>query len=327
MKILKALSVFYFLFFNISALIAQNLLAFDSRMSNFEKGKIKNEFIPTTSKPTDKFVFIDFVGTGDIQKSLSQGDGITANTGLGIIFERYNGEIQPIFTKSKNYIQSLELEAVINIASTADSIRANFNNNKLENRRSFGTYILNPISQKQSLFLNANVIFGYPDKWFFKKITPIISGINIRLITSNSVWAYEDNFQNLGVLALRAGVFHEFIPDNFRIDEKGRSKYSLFAGINYSYRGIYGDISANQNEEFLKNVLGNTETNFNGFDFNFGFRLNNLRAEFEMPTLRAKNVQIEGLTNTQFVFSIKFVGGFSLKIDEKSISETTSTNQ
>ena len=45
--------------------------------------------MPARSAPTDGKVFIDFVGSGDIQKSISEGKEINANTGMGIIFENY----------------------------------------------------------------------------------------------------------------------------------------------------------------------------------------------------------------------------------------------
>lgn len=304
-------------FFHLPILYSQTPFVASAIYQDVPKGSYLESFKkPITTLPTKNYVFIDFVGTGDIQKSLSEGDGVNANTGLGIIFERYNGSIGSEFSKSKNIIQSFELEALINVASTADTINASFNNSLLENRRNFGTYIINPISQNQSLFVNANLYLGYPDSGFVGKISPYISGINARFITSNSVWGNQDGFRNLGAVSFRAGIFHEFIPDNFRINEEGRSKYSLFLGLNYAYRGVFGDITSDSNKVFFENILGTNETNYNGWELNFGFRLNNLRAEFEMPTLKAKNAQVEGLTNTQFIFSLKFVGGFSLKLDQ-----------
>ncbi|MEM6844654.1 MAG: hypothetical protein AAF632_20725 [Bacteroidota bacterium] len=265
------------------------------------------------AKPTNDRTYLDFVGSGDIQKSVSQGDNISANTGLGVIFERFRGFEQ--------LIQSFELEGTINIASTSDSIIAEFDNNGLANRRDFGAYVLNPVSVNQSLFLNSNVYFGYPDETIFAEVARWVSGINIRAITSNNVWSYNDSIANLGALYFRIGLFHEFIPDNFRVKddetEFGRSKYSIFFGLNYSYRGIIGDITADNNKELMQKVLGSTEKNFGGFEANFGFKLNNLRAEFQMPILVKEN-SISGLTNTQFIFSIKFIGGFPLRLTKVS---------
>lgn len=269
--------------------------------------------LPIKQPPTENKIYIDFVGTGDIQKSISEGQAINANTGLGIIHERYNSP--------KSGFQSLEFEAFINIFTTADTIVGELSNSQLTNRRNFSTYLLNPVSVKQSVFLNSNYYFGYPGG--FAKISRIVSGFNVRFIASNNVWKLnEDTVRNLGGLYFRAGIFHELIPDNYRVDENGRSKYSCFFGINYTHRGMYGDLSSNENKEARKRFLGTDVRSFSGLELDFGFRLNNIRAEFQMPMLSGKKVQVQGLTNTQFLFSIKFVGGFSLKLTPKESAET-----
>ena len=277
---------------------------------------------PPRSISTNDKIFIDFIGSGDIQKSMSEGKEINANTGIGIIFERTKWIKNDDLMIMHEIIQSFELEGTINIATTADTIISKMNNNVLQNRRNFGTYVLNPISSKQSLYINSNIYFGYPikkdlEKTFFAKIASVVSGVNMRVISSNNIWRYNESDTNLGVLAIRAGVFHEFIPDNYRLSkEEGRSKYSLFLGMNYTYRGVFGDISSSKNDELRTNILGTSKTQFQGFEMNFGFRLNNLRAEFQMPMLKNNDETIDGLTNTQFLFSIKFIGGFALKLKE-----------
>lgn len=258
---------------------------------------------------------MDFVGTGDIQKSVSKGDDINANTGIGVIFQRYEG--------LDKFFQSLELSGSINIASTSDSTVASGDSTNINNRRDYGSYILNPISSKQSIYADANVYFGetYKAKYDFIPIVfgKIISGMNVRLVASNSVWKYNDTTSHLGGLYFRAGLFHEFIPNNYRVvdagsDDDGKSKYSIFIGAHFSHRGIIGDISNSTNEAFRTSVLGSKQRSYNGLELNFGFRLNNIRAEFQVPMLRPTSNSVEGLTDTQFIFSIKFVGGFSLKL-------------
>jgi hypothetical protein len=284
--------------------------------TNNNNANKKNRFAPPTT--VDK-VYIDFVGSGDIQKSFSEGKEINANTGLGIIFERYNNP--------SRLIQSYEIEGTITIASTADTITANIQNNSVQNRRSFGTYILNPVSARQSLYVNSNVYFGYPSEHpKFSKLAAVVSGFNIRFISSNNIWKYKDTVTNLGALALRVGFFHEFIPDNYRITSEGKSKYSLYCGIYYTYRGIFGDLSFPSQDELRKKILGSSQTQFNGIETSFGFRLNNIRAEFQMPVLKSINNSIDGLTNSQFLFSLKFVGGFSLKIEPTNSQNNNQQN-
>lgn len=167
------------------------------------------------------------------------------------------------------------------------------------------------------MYINSNIYFGNYDE---NKWAKWISGVNFRMISSNSTWKYKERTSNLGAIAVRVGIFHEFFPDNYRINKEGRSRYSLFAGANYSYRGIWGDIVSDKNIDLRNDILGSKDKNFHGIEFNFGFKINNIRAEFQMPIFN-KVQSIEGLTDTQFLFSIKFIGGFSLKLDDHPVAE------
>lgn len=283
---------------------------------------------PFKQPSTGHGVFIDFVGTGDIQKTISEGQDIQANTGLGIVYER-------VSDREDRPFQSLELDAFINIFTTADTLMGEFADGRLVNRRSFSSYVLNPISSRQSTYINANYYFGYPKKdgeyTAFGKFANYVSGVNARFIASNNVWQYnEDTIRNIASLYARLGVFHEILPDNYRYDEKtGRVKYSCTIGLNYSFRGLFGDLSSESNEIVREKFLGSSRRNFGGLELNFGFRLNNIRTEFQMPILSGKgNNAIEGLTNTQFLFSIKFVGGFGLKLNsEEASGDRTNVNK
>ena len=97
----------------------------------------------TKEEKKKEIMFLDFVGNGNLQSSISQGDDIQASTGLGVIFERFFNGNSPLF-------ESFELEASINVASTVDAIEAETNDaNQITNRRDFGTYVLNPLNSKQ----------------------------------------------------------------------------------------------------------------------------------------------------------------------------------
>ena len=117
---------------------------------SFNRAKKKAYFDEPVT--TDK-TYLDFVGTGDIQKALSGGQDLSANTGAGIIFERYRG--------LKTWFQSLEAEMSINIATTSDSIMANVESingaNMVTNQRDFGSYMINPQSGKEAIYANANL--------------------------------------------------------------------------------------------------------------------------------------------------------------------------
>lgn len=300
--------------FPCSAQLKQEIVQ-TANLTSTDRQPYENKSLPTMY-PT----FLDFVGAGDLQQSVSSGANAKASTGAGIIFERYNGTKEDIENGIDKIIQSLEMEAVINIASTADTIVANFNEeNELMNRRDFGNFLLYPVGKKQSLYFNANVYFGYPEK--FSWLTKIFSGANFRILTSNNTWKNKDQSVEMGVLSFRAGLFHEFIPDNMRLDDEGRSKYSFFLGANFAYRGIIGDINSTENKTFRQNLLGSTETDFRGVELNLGFRLYNLRFEFQMPIFRDKN-SISGLTDTQFLYTVRFVGGFPMKLNKEKPADS-----
>ncbi|HWK02581.1 MAG TPA: hypothetical protein VNS58_03065 [Puia sp.] len=78
-------------------------------MPDFSRQKSK---LFVTEAPTPDKIYLDFVGTGDIQKAVSGGQQLNANTGAGIIFERHTND-----DALKGWFQSLEVEMAINIAT------------------------------------------------------------------------------------------------------------------------------------------------------------------------------------------------------------------
>ncbi|HWB24944.1 MAG TPA: hypothetical protein VG738_05670 [Chitinophagaceae bacterium] len=246
---------------------------------------------------------LNFVGDGNIQKSLAQGQSINANTGVGVVFERY--------LPDNLLIRNFSIEAQINIATTADTITGKIDTatRALLNRRNFGTYILNPVSAKQAITLNADVNFikGFSND--------IITGANFHAVASNNVWVYGDSACNLGAAYVRLGVYHDFIPEDYRYDKNGLVKYSLVFGNSLTSRIIFGDITLPQSDNFRKNALGNPAKSFVGWEWFVRIRLSNLVAEFDAPVIGTKGASIPGLNNTQFVFSVRFIGGFSIKLN------------
>lgn len=309
----------------ISLCVAQSNKAISLQSTFSQSALTKKDTANPNSIPDLKpSFFVDFVGSGDIQKSLSQGQEIQANTGVGVDIERFLG-------KSK-FIQSYEIESRINIASTSDTIKAVVKDGEVQNIRDFGTYLLNPTSVKQALFINANVYFGQTIRQSGKRqgkearFPKVISGINFRSNVSNNVWQYEDSACDLGVLALRTGVFHEFIPFANRLTDQGRSKFSLILGANFSFRRIFGDITTVQKDYFRTKILNNPQKSFYGWEWTFGFRLDNLIAEFQAPVFDTKYTSIPGFNNTQFVFTIRFIGGFGLKLNDNSSKPASGDN-
>lgn len=276
---------------------------------------------------------IDFVGTANLQQNISEAsEEVQGSAGLGVIFERYfleRDKAGKIKTQYRSrFFESLDMEAYINVASSIDSLRADVDETGIvTNQRNFGTYILNPVSPKQSIFINANIFFNPELDWDSGSwITKIISGANFRVNASNILWNFNDETSNVskygGAISFRFGFFHEFLPNDKIRDKENKRKYSIRLGLNYSSRNITGDISSESNDPFREQFLGTTDKDFSGWEPSFGFRLNNIIAEFTMPMIGgASKSDIEGLTDTQFQFSIRFVGGFSLKVNREDDNE------
>lgn len=306
MKSLSISTIFYLLLLIFpEALFSQHYEVSSSNLTslNFEKTASAKKVLSPNGGKTN----ISFVGNGDLQNSISQDSKTQANTGLGVFFSRTWNDKERIF-------RSLEFDFIINVASTADSIKASIADGKVTNQRDFGSYIINPLNSKQATTFNFNLYFAETEKYNnLKWLISIINGFQLRFNASNSLWNYDSTSVNLSGFLLRIGLFHDFIPESIRL-EKG---YSIILGANYSFRGIFGDIRFAKNKEFRKTLLNTDRYKFSGFEANLGMRFKNVRAEVQIPMFKYPGVGVPGLTNTQFITSIRFVGGFPLKIKEK----------
>jgi hypothetical protein len=275
-----------------------------------------NTATPNTSS-TD--ATIEFVGDANIQKSLSSGDGIPANTGLGVIYK----ETLP---KRYKWLYSIEMGLTINVASTADSLKTSYTSNTVNNKSDFGNSILLPLNSGQAFNFSFKGYFTKPDtanhncKWSRTPsssdvplpipILNIISGMYVNFAGSNRNWS--DSLSKTTVKAsnvsTQVGIFHEFI------DPKDRENYSLTLGIGYSARWLLGDVAEEQYSSLRQNILGTTKTGFNGWEVILAFRLKNIQAEVHVPFLSQKN-GIPGLSGVQPNTFIGFSGGFPLKLN------------
>lgn len=273
----------------------------------------------------DGLTEIQFVGTGDIQLALAEGKDIAASTGLGAIFWRIWPNEQFEFEDFNSAMSGMELqlEIKVNVASTTDTISALFNNNILMNRRVFGSYILAPVSSGPATTINSiwyikpskyNTETGVTSRRLFNgkkfKGIPFIDGVELGAIAANQIWLY-DGFQakNVSMIGWRAGIFHEFLPDPVRRQEG----YSIRLGANYIGRSIQGDMG--RDSDTLNDLLLNQETTYHGLEFALTLRLRNIRAEASLPIMHIGATNpVPGLSGTQFLTAISFVGGFPLSI-------------
>ena len=246
---------------------------------------------------------LNFVGDANVQNSLSSGSELTANTGIGLVMDRF-------WLGNRNLFRQFTVSMTINVASTADSIMAEVSgNNEVLNQRDFGTYLLIPNSSKQSANLKGNLYFNDFGEEALK-VTKFVSGINFDLVGSNSNWVFKDQNLNLAALALKIGIFHEFIPDKIRFNDG----YSIIVGANYSSRYILGDLNFDQFSESKKSLINTDKSSFHGIEFTAKFKFRNIVAQVTLPFLAGD--EVPGLTRSQFVTSIGFVGGFPLKLSD-----------
>jgi hypothetical protein len=245
-------------------------------------------------------ILVQFVGSGEIQKSISAGTDIPASTGIGLQFRR----LFPIEYKFFNVVKisKIELDININIASNVDTISAILNkDNTVSNTRDFGSFMLSPVTSKQALLVNYRMHFRNQ------------FGVQANIISSNRVWENRNDtlFRDSWVscLSMRIGLFYEFIPRIFSSND-----YSVTFGLDLSQRSIFGDIYQKSHTDFRKNILQTTDRKFFGFEPNIILRLKNIRAEVSFPYMISDN-DISGLTNGQLILAIKFIGGFPLKLN------------
>lgn len=252
---------------------------------------------------------IEFVGDANIQKSLNNGSGIPANTGIGVVYR----EILPP-KYNKFFLFSLELGLTINVASTADTLKTMYDaSQKLLNSSDFGNSILLPSNSGQAYNLYTKFYFTNDRTGKQENPSPIfyiLSGGYINLNGSNRNWNDIESKQNIkaSTLSFQAGLFHEFIAPS------ARENYSITLGAGYTSRRILGDIVSVSNEDLRKRILGTTKTFYNGYEVIIGLRLKNIKAEVRIPVLSNKE-SIPGLTGTQPNTFIGFTGGFPLKLN------------
>lgn len=249
---------------------------------------------------------LNFFGNGNIQKSLDSGEKIPASTGLGV---NWNYWFPENATPNRLSFDKLELDAMINVAATVDTLIAKYNsNNTVANSSSFGGSLLTPLNSGQAVKLNLRMNFRKPI--FFKYI---IDGVKIKYVGSNRNWKFVENSAERVVQAttnyFRVGVFQEFLTKEL-LDH-----YSINFGLYLAYNSIQGDMGQKKNEGPRSVILNTPNTNFWGPEMSLEIRLKNLRAEFGYSWLGI-NDEVIGLTGGRLVTTISFVGGFGLKLKD-----------
>ncbi len=265
-------------------------------------------FLPAFKAKAQKEPQLNFYGAGNIQKSLDNGEKIPASTGLGVNWNYWFPK--PADTTKRFSFDKLELDAMINVAATVDTIIAKYDVNKLiTNSSTFGSSILTPLNSGQAVKLSLRLNFRKPI--LFRSL--FIDGIKIKYVGSNRNWQFDNNGQNQVIQGtnnyFRIGAFQEFLTKKLLDD------YSINFGLYIAYNSIQGDIGQKSNDSYRSKILGTTNTSFWGPEVALEIRLKNLRAEFGYSWLGTDN-EVPGLTGGRLLTTISFVGGFGLKLKD-----------
>lgn len=277
-----------------------------------DKAHIADETIPITVRsplPSDTAT-IQFVGNANIQPSLTGGSTIPANSGVGVIYKE-------TLSEAYKWLYSIEMQVAVNIASTVDTVKAQYDDKgQIINRSDFGNSLLLPLNSGQAFSFCARMYFtqydryrgrildadGYPLAWL-----GVISGLYLNAEGSNRNWSNDTTSIKASQLSLQLGFFHEFIkPAN-------RANYSITLGLGYSGRWLAGDITEHVYDDLRMRLTGSPRRAFGGAEVIVGLRLKDIKAEFHIPFLSTKN-PIPGLSGTQPSTLLGFTGGFSLQL-------------
>jgi|GEM_PF-4202773 len=271
---------------------------------------------------------IEFVGQGDIQQSINTGSKIAANTGIGVIYRENSN-------RHYGLLHNIEVDFSINVASTVDTVKSNFDNNskKLANPSAFGNSLLLPLNSGQAFsfsFIGSLTKKGGADGNYYRNAAPkplggIISGFRVDIAGSNRNWELDTipaaagtirgNIIKSSMLSTYVGVFYEFITPTAK-NNFGQNASATF-GFGLSARWLLGDAAQGNNPQ---QFLGTTAkiTSFVGPEFQLGLRFYNIKAAVHIPMLPSKaNNPIPGLTGTQPTTFIGFSGGFPIDLTKK----------
>lgn len=264
---------------------------------------------------------VTVIGSGELQKSISQGQDIAASTGMGFMYWR-------IWPKEEGGVE-LQLDFVINVASTVSTIVAETENNNIINNRAFGSYLLAPAIAGQSTDINAvfyfkDESFSTTDKKGLRKYLTYIDGVQFSAFGASQLWSYDSTFEvsnleeveevtitknyNVSVFGWRAGFFYGFPPES----DRREGGFSARLGLSYIGRAIQGDggqkgsAAENMREKFLLNK----RTTYHGVELGLVATYGNITAKAFVPIMHigSRNA-VPGLSGTQFITSIAFVGG------------------
>ncbi|MBK8848304.1 MAG: hypothetical protein IPO27_17905 [Bacteroidetes bacterium] len=250
----------------------------------------------------------EFFGDGNIQKTLNDNEEVPANTGVGFRYLRQFPSAQ--HRKGKNSMTTVyDIEAQINIASNADTIIADLDSNgNVSNQADFGSFMLLPTNSGQAAKFSWMVRREGQKKNFWG-----IDGFHFRFAAANQFFSKNNVSIKGSAISYYFGAFWEFIP---RFNDCINREYSIMVRLGFGSRNLAGNLASETpgSRALRKELIGATRHNYYGPEMGIALRVKNLRAEFSIPWMfaREKNNPVPGLNGAQFNTAISFIGGFPI---------------
>lgn len=260
--------------------------------------------------------YLDFVGAGNVQRSLDNGEGLPASTGLGVVLDEYHRKKQ-IFGGT---VDRVRFSGQINVANTDDSLTIAYGINGVENPSQVGEAIMTPLVGRRAVDLDLMVFFADTVRRTKKDGTSIlrpvafwrslITGLQVKYTGSNRLLVDSAGSVKSTINALRFRVFHDILGRDYNHD------YNVLIGAGWGFNSLRGDVAQKGNEAFREDILGTKNLFYGGIEVYAMFRIKNIRAEFSYTWLDVGG-NVAGLSGSRMVTTISFVGGFPVQLSAK----------
>ncbi len=257
---------------------------------------------------------LDFVGAGNVQRSLDNGEGLPASTGLGVVLDEYHRRKQ-IFGGT---VDRVRFSGQINVANTDDSLSVVYGANGPENPSQVGEAIMTPLVGRRAVDLDLMVFFSDSVKRIKKDSSVIqrsvsswrslISGVQVKYTGSNRLLVDSSGSVKCTINALRIRLFHDILSREYNHD------FNVLIGLGWGFNSLRGDVAQQGNDAYREHLLGTRNMFFGGLETFAMFRIKNIRAEFSYTWLDVGG-NVAGLSGSRMVTTISFVGGFPVKLN------------
>lgn len=255
----------------------------------------------------------EFVGSGNIQRSLDEGEGLPASTGLGLILDEYHVAPQ-IF---RGWVNRVRFSGQINVANTQDTLTAEIGpTGRISEPSLLGEAIMTPLVGRRAVNLDLMVFFSdtvrriKKDGTEVKKRRPIgiMSGMQVRYTGSNMTLADTTGAVKSTMNAMRFRLFHDILSKDYNKD------FNVLIGAGWGFNSLRGDVAQSSYRDFRTRWLGTTTVKFAGIEAFAAFRIKNIQAEFSYTWLD-RTGSVPGISGSRMVTTISFVGGFPVKLN------------